>query len=330
MRRRLLFPLYCVALVLGIGEVLVRLSGYSDRYIYDAIYAPFGDDAEIPYVHKPNLRGADAWGNTVIDTDALGLRSRAGDPALAARKPPDEVRIAVLGDSVTFGEGVETDATFCRRLEEMLGRAESGRRVRVLNFGVSAYSVKQMAATLERRALALQPDLVVTVLIPADFDVARTGTLDPWGYVRFDANGEHAALKHALQHVHLVYLVRDLYHRRHGGWPARSIDTVPESYAYLTRMRDVCAVHALDCVVVLVSTKIDSGFGPVRKRLEHDGIAVLDLSALRDEFADAVFNASPHDPHPSAAVHGRIAAELAAWIRTRPLGGGPARHVDPS
>jgi len=41
-----------------------------------------------------------------------------------AAKSADEDRVAVLGDSVTFGEAIATEDTFCRRTEGLLNRAQ--------------------------------------------------------------------------------------------------------------------------------------------------------------------------------------------------------------
>jgi hypothetical protein len=76
-----------------------------------------------------------------------------------------------------------TDDTFVRVLEDALGRAHGPTRVRVLNSGVSAYSVREMAATLEHRMLAVAPDLVVLCIIPGDFTLSRTPGVDDAGYL---------------------------------------------------------------------------------------------------------------------------------------------------
>jgi hypothetical protein len=43
----------------------------------------------------------------------------------------------------------------------------------------------------------------------------------------------------------------------------------------------------------------------------------VDLSGLKDGFPKAEFDAGPFDPHPSAAVHRRIADTLAPFILGR-------------
>src|SRR3712207_3166364 len=144
--KRLLLAAYLSAATFALLEVGVRVSGYSERHLCDPVYARF-DAApdEIPYVHRPNLRAARGRGLSVVDTDSLGLRSTVPGETYAARAS-GEYRVAVVGDSVTFGEGVREGAdTFAKVMEASLNRMSAlnrraaGARVRVFNFGASAY-----------------------------------------------------------------------------------------------------------------------------------------------------------------------------------------------
>src|SRR5215208_4997149 len=75
---------------------------------------------EIPYIHKCNLTEARARGLAVINTDSLGLRAKNVGASYGV-KQPNEYRIALVGDSVTFGEGVpRTEDTFAQVLEDTL------------------------------------------------------------------------------------------------------------------------------------------------------------------------------------------------------------------
>src|SRR3712207_1109656 len=116
--KRLLLAVYLSAATFALLEVGVRVSGYSERHLCDPVYARFADAPdEIPYVHRPNLSGARGRGLSVVNTDSLGLRSTVPGETYAARAG-GEYRIAVAGDSVTFGEGVREGAdTFAKVLE---------------------------------------------------------------------------------------------------------------------------------------------------------------------------------------------------------------------
>lgn len=219
--------------------------------------------------------------------------------------------MALVGDSITFGEGVATADTFAERLADRLG--PSG--VRVFNFGVAGYSVREIAATVERRVAAVDPDLVLVTLIPADFELARTGTLDAFGSIR-PTGGNDALewLKIPLRRLHLPYALVDLARGRRPGWRTLPIADVPASFSWVAGLRATCVERGFTCGLVLFSTKTDDGFGPAEDPLRAQGLPVLDLTRLKDDFSTAAFDAGPYDPHPSAAVHARIAERLAPWI----------------
>jgi lysophospholipase L1-like esterase len=70
-------------------------------------------------------------------------------------------RVAVLGDSTTFGYGVQDDESYAAVLERMLNNRDQPNRYQTLNFGVAGYSTKEEAVVLERKALAFEPDAVI-------------------------------------------------------------------------------------------------------------------------------------------------------------------------
>jgi hypothetical protein len=71
----------------------------------------------------------------------------------------------VIGDSYTFGEGVNDDQTYCADLERLLDGVE------VLNLAVHGYGTDQQLLRLQLDGLAYRPDVVV--LGYYEDDVAR-------------------------------------------------------------------------------------------------------------------------------------------------------------
>jgi len=191
----------------------VRIWGYSTHYIYDPIYMPFDKSKDIPYIHKPNLLKAKARGLSIINSNSLGLRSTISGLAYG-EKYKNEYRITITGDSVTFGEGIEyTEDTYCEVLQKFLNNRQNILNIKVLNYGVSAYSVREMEATLKYRMLEIKQDLVIMAIVPGDFDLTRTGEVDKWGYTfNIKLSGfvdNNSRLKQILRKFHLVYLLRD-------------------------------------------------------------------------------------------------------------------------
>ncbi len=73
-------------------------------------------------------------------------------------------RISLLGDSYTFGSGVEDDETFAAVLESRFEDTVCN------NFGIGAYGIDQMWLTLRHVALPLEPDLVILSFVRPDLD----------------------------------------------------------------------------------------------------------------------------------------------------------------
>jgi hypothetical protein len=102
-------------------EVAVRIWGYSEKDIYDNIYTRYEVSEEILFIHKSNLINASGRNRIPISTDDKGLRiaipGEVGGP-----KKDNEFRIAIIGDSITFGEGVKAEDTFCMVIERILNK----------------------------------------------------------------------------------------------------------------------------------------------------------------------------------------------------------------
>lgn|SRR6185437_12417305 len=113
------------------------------------------------------------YGNVLVTFNERGLRDR---PILP--KAEGEYRILALGDSVTFGLGVDQDKTFVARLEQLLlGRLQ--RPMRVINSGVGAYNTVQELTYFTQEGINLQPDLVLLTYVPNDIEERRR-PFDPW------------------------------------------------------------------------------------------------------------------------------------------------------
>ncbi len=319
--RQLLAATYVLLITLIALELAVRLWGYSERHIHDPIYTAFDRTEEIPYIHKSNLMKARARGLAVINTDSLGLRAKDAG-ALYGAKKPNEYRIAIVGDSVTFGEGVpRTEDTFAQVLEDRMNR-DPGRFVRVLNYGASAYSVKQMAASLEYRMAGIQPDLVVLAMIPQDLNLLRTPGIDAAGYLvdRKVSFLHSSVVREVLRPIRLMYVLREVLL----SWmsppqddaPSHALERgeIPESYQYVQRFKTTAEANRIPYLVVLLPTR-KMAWGSFPSRLAQDSVTHLNLSFLGSEFTREQFVANEFDPHPSAAVHHRIGEALTDYVR---------------
>ena len=99
--------------------------------------------------------------STWISTNSVGARGEA-------LVEDDRLRVVVLGDSFTFGPGVEDDQTLAAAMHGEFTRR--GYRNQVFNLAVPGTSPPQAVARLERSMTRLRPDAVVLVVSPDDLD----------------------------------------------------------------------------------------------------------------------------------------------------------------
>ncbi|HEX7176474.1 MAG TPA: SGNH/GDSL hydrolase family protein [Pyrinomonadaceae bacterium] len=154
-RAKLLLALAGVVFGLLLAEVALRATGYSFPEFYTT-------DERRGYALRP---GAAGWyrkeGASYVRINSDGLRDREH----AREKPTDTFRIAVVGDSYAEALQVELAASFWavmeRRLQACAAQFAGGRRVEVINFGVSGYGTAQELITLRERVWDYSPDLVL-------------------------------------------------------------------------------------------------------------------------------------------------------------------------
>ncbi|MBL7190816.1 SGNH/GDSL hydrolase family protein [bacterium] len=135
---------------LHIRNAVVNMAGYIDtrRYIPD------------PYlIYRPNP-GYHGPCSTFehVEFNSIGLNSGPIDKV----KSHNQVRIAALGNSITFGfHAVQQEYGFTMQLESMLNRDKTGKDYLVLNCGVSAYSSFQGVQFTKHYLGKLQPDIML-------------------------------------------------------------------------------------------------------------------------------------------------------------------------
>ena len=93
-------------------------------------------------------------------TNSAGMR----DKEYPQSKPAGIFRVAVLGSSWTMGSGVAHEDIWLSQLEEMLNQNGKTPHYEFLNFGVDQYGLGELAATIEHKVPAYQPDLVIVAL----------------------------------------------------------------------------------------------------------------------------------------------------------------------
>jgi lysophospholipase L1-like esterase len=300
-------------------EVTARLWGYSEKDIYDKIYMKYDNNDEIPFILKPNLIEARARGNIFIATNDKGLRT-AIPGEIIGQKKDNEFRIAIIGDSITFGEGVKAEETFCMVVQRILNQSQNIKEVKCFNFGVSSYSIKEMVATLKYRVSLVDPDMVLICAITEDFFVGRCSQLDKYGYLSNPKWGESTFrdswLILFLRKMHLTYPIRDLLSTLFYKSKQKPKD-VPPSYSYLYQAKIISEKMRLPLLFVALPLWGDdnSNFAEIIKKLNNDKINYCDTSYLGTKYNKFEWRSLKYDfLHPSAVVHEEIGRNIAKCI----------------
>ncbi len=155
---------------LSSAQVIARLGPETDVSRRVMWYALHSGEAEIYYrfdrfdeklgwTSKPSVPRRARVPQQTVNTNSAGFR---GARDFALEKPPGVFRIAMLGDSFTFGDEVSDEETYPAKLQQLLPRAE------VINMGVHGYAHDQMLLLFENEGVQYRPDLVVLGFVAVD------------------------------------------------------------------------------------------------------------------------------------------------------------------
>jgi lysophospholipase L1-like esterase len=268
-----------------------------------------------------------------VDRNRDGFRDREFEPP----PPPGVERIAAVGDSFTFGDGIrEVDDTWPRVLERTL--SASGPPARVFNLGVPGSNTEFQRRLLERLGPRLAPDRIVVgfvlndaeppgadravvhrkvyvplVPIPA-LDAPLTRVSYAYSWLRGKKNQIYARLGLNMtygEYLHGLYRDEATWARFAGHARGLVADA---------RVRGVP-------VAVVVFPMLGGGPGAYPFEDEHRrvvalfreaGATVVDLLEVYADGDPGTLTVSPSDAHPNETAH-RVAAEaIAATLRPMP------------
>lgn len=253
----------------------------------------------LPHEHTPGAEGLIAGVRVRINAQGF----RGGE--LQLEKPAGTVRVAVLGDSVVFGQGVEEAETLPAQLENLLIERAPETGWETVNAGVRGYNSPHYVVLFEERVLPLDPDFLVLVITEINDPerepfIPRSEKIEKWRQsfwdkvplVRSLRAGAYADEVNRLFSEH----VRGLYDPEGREWPLFVSD--------LAAIRDLCRERGIALVAVTFPL-LEEGdlFRDERARLQG-ALAELGLDWVdplpefeRHSFRDLVV--SKRDFHPN-------------------------------
>ena len=184
-----------MGVVIGeIGLRVAKIEGYPKigDFVNSAPTRFHTSDPNLGWKLKPGASGK--WneeGASLVQVNSEGLRDRERTKA----KPPNTLRVAVLGDSFTEAIHVPVEQTFWSKLERKLGNCEAikGRKnVEVINFGVQGYGTAQELILLRKKVWDYSPDIVILAFFIGNDVINNSPKLEYDRYrpfFRYDGSG---------------------------------------------------------------------------------------------------------------------------------------------
>jgi hypothetical protein len=305
-----------LAVAVLVLSVSLLLAEYAARFVFR-------------HVHSSGRAGdflATRGGGPAVVINSLGFREREVPP-----KNPRIYRIAIVGDSFTFGQGIEARARFSNLLEDALGPGYE-----VLNFGRPGDDMPEHLGVLEQ-ALQASPDFVLLQLFINDFETKRMQRPRPYpllpasldrslerSSVLYDLmNEEWAALQ---PHLGLVdsyqeYMAKNLHDP--------SLPNSQVAFGMLNQLIENARRAGVACGIVLFPAQDSMGphgshypFSYLHERVAltctNQRIGCLDLLPAFSAMADPrTLWVSPFDAHPNAMANQRAAREILLQFRAR-------------
>lgn len=316
--KRWLLPLLATGIALAVflaaGELLLR-AYTSVVQFYDVEMTRYAmgikersADPRIGHVHRP---GSEAT--------LMGVPVRINGDGLRDRDYPVERtgarRIAVLGDSLTFGWGVREEDRFESLLERELSQRAP---VEMINFGTGNYNTGQAVELFLAKGLKYRPDEVVVFWFINDAE--PTPQVSPWEplahsrLVTFFWSRIKSLVSRVDERKSFHGYYAGLYGDAEPGWQAAQ-------QAFLRLKRELDA-RGIALKVVLLPELHDPARYPFAAQhaklmafLARNGIPALDVTPAFAGTTDPIgLWVAPDDAHPNAQAHAIIARAVAPFL----------------
>ncbi|MHC5065024.1 MAG: SGNH/GDSL hydrolase family protein [Planctomycetota bacterium] len=321
---------------LATGSVLFLLAGLElGSYLFGSFARPTAPiqgtgigryeqyDYELFWTLRPHALSP--VGTRWINSD--GLR----EPELG-EKQADEYRILHIGESSTFGFGVQYQQTYSFLLEERLDATKPELEIRSLNAGVPGYTTLQGVQFLLRRSEKFAPDMVTLYFgfndfLPVSYLNGRGGTapqavergMTDWELFnsRDSATKRFAATlaEHSNFYRGMLQWMRPNHASEVRSDQKRVRVPKADRLPLLTLAHDYCQEKGIELVIIIpIYKSFELHAKPLRENASALGLPIVDLPAILPASFDRPREEYFRDPvHPGPEGH-RLIAEATAEV----------------
>jgi len=270
-------------------------------------------------LERPGARLAQRWHGVDHVEDAEGVRA-PNDPPTAEGAAAGRPVILVIGDSFTYGLGIETRDRFTERLDRLLREAETP--VEVVNRGVCSDQSEDVLRRLPANLESFRPTLVIYAIclndfLPSGVDVYdRSWQMPEWLVER---GRLLAVTNRAIVQAQIRLGLSADFHSD----ILRNLGDCRERFA-----RDVAAMAAMcrERSIPMLAIVLDpipsiNGSGAAIAEAAEDacrraGILVVDTAEMRRRFDGVPLMVSRWEPHANEIAHAAWARRLFDTLRT--------------
>ncbi|MFZ5981589.1 MAG: SGNH/GDSL hydrolase family protein [Candidatus Zixiibacteriota bacterium] len=197
-------------LFIAVTELALHLA--DPNFYYKNQFFPINRDIDFPEIYKKDsdlfwrfreniTTQSKQFSYLTYHINSSGFRGPEID------KEKNGYRILALGNSCTFGWGVENDNTWVRQLDKILNSRLSNGRYEVINAGVPGYSSHQGKVAFAKKLTALKPDMVLVMFGWNDHWAAGKGISDKEQQM---PGGAIIALQNVFSKMKLYQLMRKI------------------------------------------------------------------------------------------------------------------------
>lgn len=315
----LLIASLCLSIVLAEGALRLFFKNWVFRTDPRAFVAEYKNrqsrnfigDRHLGWRMRPGVQFR--WGMHSYLANKQGFRSPYDFDTVHTRPV-----IAIVGDSFSFGTGVEYDDTFGALLDDQLPEGV------VLNFALPGYGIDQMWMMIRHEVIPRRPDFAVVAFVDQDFARSLTAFRPEEGFNKptFELDGRTnlrpqlpndrppMPLRFIEKHSALWNLInasmRDLSYR----WPVG--EWWVKNVTLIEALVDEAQREGIPVVVVRIPNARWRPFPSLAAHLKENGVPYLDLGDPRLRAGTDLH--IERDGHINVLGHAFVALHLMSWL----------------